>query len=95
MKLSFHAVSFRTDDGDKCLCGVRLSDKPEKRRAASVPSDMTCDTCVLRWVRCWQVIDPDTDVRAADLGWPWEDPRWPEALARHDAKKSAHADEAP
>ncbi len=63
-------------DGDKCVCGVRLSHK-QGRRSAMFLAELTCEKCYLRCLRSWQLIDPSFE---ADLekwpGWPWEDARF-------------------
>jgi hypothetical protein len=66
-------------DGDKCVCRVRISGK-EGRTAAKKPSEMTCDSCVLRVLRTWQ-INCDTEEAMLHDGrwenvWPWDDPSY-------------------
>lgn len=75
-KKTYHAVH-PARDGDKCVCGVRLSDKPETRVAAASPSELTCERCYLRSLRSWQKIDPNMSPILLDWpSWPWLDPRF-------------------
>ena len=66
-------------DGDKCVCGVRLS-YHASRRAFGHPREMICagcERCYMRVLRTWQAIDPDiTPVPVDWPGWPWDDPRY-------------------
>lgn len=76
MKLSFHILNPLVGDGDKCVCGVRLS-QGDHRRSAEKPADLTCDRCYLRCLRSWQQIDETIDPSPKSWpGWPWADPRY-------------------
>ncbi len=69
-------------DGDKAVCGVRISDRPEERSFADTPArfvtvEEACERCYLRTLRTWQAIDEDIVPNpGAWTMWPWEDPRY-------------------
>jgi hypothetical protein len=64
-------------DGDKAVCGVRLSANPD-RRAFKHPSEMTgdgCETCYLKTLRSWQGKQADINpIPSTWSSWPWEAP---------------------
>ena len=67
-------------DGDKAVCGVRISEKPG-RTVVVHPRDMIdadetgCEGCYLRVLRSWQARDPNIDpVPTTWAHWPWETP---------------------
>lgn len=67
-------------DGDKCVCGVRLSANPERTVALSPATLFQNDgreRCYLRTLRSWQQIDPEIDPIPTNWPhWPWDDPRY-------------------
>lgn len=77
--MSAHAIHPH-GDGDKTVCGLRISGKPG-RVSALTPRDLTCNVCVLRMVRTWQQ-NCDVDLQAViDDGrflavFPWNDPSY-------------------
>jgi len=76
--MTMHILHPHGDD-DKCVRGVRLSDNPN-RRAIGHPREMTgngCETCYLRTLRTWQLIDSEITVMPSYWTcWPWDDPRY-------------------
>ena len=72
-------------DGDKAVCGVRISERPERSfaetPAALVTAEMPCEGCYFRVLRTWQQIDPDFEPDPYTWTiWPWEDPKYSNLL---------------
>ena len=66
-------------DGDKAVCGVRISHKPDRRVVAETPTQLVvkhhagCEKCFFRILRTFQEQDPSAEVNPYEwTRWPWE-----------------------